>query len=54
MAMRLIGARNMAEVVPGMVDTRLLNSAGGTVTMYDENCKHHQSGRVSLLIVSGV
>jgi len=39
MNMRLIGARTMAEVVPSMVDTSALNHAGGSVTMYEENCK---------------
>lgn len=40
MNMRLIGARNMGEVVPGMVDTSALNSPGGNITMYDENCEY--------------
>ena len=39
MNMRLIGARNIAEVVPSMVDTSALNHAGGSVTMYEENCE---------------
>lgn len=39
MNMRLIGARNIGEVVPGMVDTSALNSPGGNITMYDENCE---------------
>ena len=39
MNMRLIGARNMAELVPSMVDTSALNSGGGPMTMYDENCE---------------
>ena len=39
MNMRLIGAKTIADVVPGMVDTSALGSTNGTVTMYDANCE---------------
>ena len=41
MNMRLIGARSLKEVVPGMVDTSLLNAPGPSMTMYEANCKLH-------------
>ena len=39
MNMRLVGARNIAELVPGMVDTSALHGAGSVPTLYDANCK---------------